>query len=349
MRSPPTPASSARRDRLGRPIGADRIGRVIALHRVIGQRQIGACSAPTARDDPGWRRTENCRRASAARRSASARTMPQNDAGTRIDPLVSDPSASGTSPPPTALPDPPDDPPVMRAVSCGLRDGPSCDVLAGEVVGVFAHVQRADQDRAGRFQPRDQRRVGVGGRMVAVDLRSGAASAARRRRSGSSPRTARPPAAPPALPAHRSPRRSRLRAPGPRCGHGGEGVQHRVHRARSAPAPPRYIDRGRGDRCPVGAPTDWRRHDRWPSVERRSCPEHRRRIQHRRAASTPAPLPHDPARSPDACAPPAAIRGFISMPEQRRAGIDQGVQSGFVHCQVLRISCAARRASRRDA
>ena len=52
--------------------------------------------------------------------------MPQNDAGTRIEPLVSDPSASGTSPPATAPPEPPDDPPVIRAVSCGLRDGPSC-------------------------------------------------------------------------------------------------------------------------------------------------------------------------------------------------------------------------------
>ncbi len=26
----------------------------------------------------------------------------------------------------TAAPDPPDDPPVMRATSCGLHDGPSC-------------------------------------------------------------------------------------------------------------------------------------------------------------------------------------------------------------------------------
>ena len=51
--------------------------------------------------------------------------MPQNDDGTRIDPLVSDPSAIGTRPPPTALPEPPDEPPLMREVSCGLREGPS--------------------------------------------------------------------------------------------------------------------------------------------------------------------------------------------------------------------------------
>ena len=50
---------------------------------------------------------------------------PHSDDGTRIEPLVSDPSANGTSPPPTAPPDPPEEPPVMRAVSWGLRDGPS--------------------------------------------------------------------------------------------------------------------------------------------------------------------------------------------------------------------------------
>src|SRR4051794_11616127 len=52
--------------------------------------------------------------------------MPQNDDGTRIEPLVSEPSAIGTSPPPTAAPEPPDEPPVMRVGSWGLRDGPSC-------------------------------------------------------------------------------------------------------------------------------------------------------------------------------------------------------------------------------
>ena len=33
------------------------------------------------------------------------------------------------------------------------------DVLAGEVIGVFAHVQRAHKDGAGRFKPGDQRAV----------------------------------------------------------------------------------------------------------------------------------------------------------------------------------------------
>ena len=51
--------------------------------------------------------------------------MPQNDDGTRIEPLVSEPSAIGTRPPPTALPEPPEEPPLIRVGSCGLRDGPS--------------------------------------------------------------------------------------------------------------------------------------------------------------------------------------------------------------------------------
>src|SRR3954462_81595 len=52
--------------------------------------------------------------------------MPQNDDGTRIDPFVSEPSASGTSPPPTAAPEPPEEPPVMRLGSGGVGEGPSC-------------------------------------------------------------------------------------------------------------------------------------------------------------------------------------------------------------------------------
>ena len=52
--------------------------------------------------------------------------MPQNDDGTRIEPLVSEPSAIGTSRAATAAPEPPDDPPAVRATSCGLRVAPKC-------------------------------------------------------------------------------------------------------------------------------------------------------------------------------------------------------------------------------
>ena len=47
-------------------------------------------------------------------------------------------------------------------------------VFAGEVVGVFAHVERTDENGAGCFQPFHQHRIVRRGGMRAVDLRSGA-------------------------------------------------------------------------------------------------------------------------------------------------------------------------------
>jgi hypothetical protein len=47
------------------------------------------------------------------------------------------------------------------------------DVLAGEVVGVFAHVERTDEDGAGRLQPLDQRGIARRRRQIAVDFRAG--------------------------------------------------------------------------------------------------------------------------------------------------------------------------------
>src|SRR5436309_9926065 len=52
-------------------------------------------------------------------------TMPQSDAGWRIDPPVSVPIAHGASPAATAAADPPDDPPGTRSRSHGLRTGPN--------------------------------------------------------------------------------------------------------------------------------------------------------------------------------------------------------------------------------
>src|SRR6266508_3998007 len=46
-----------------------------------------------------------------------------------IEPEVSDPSAYGTRPPPTADPDPLDEPPDQRSVFHGLRPGPWSDAL----------------------------------------------------------------------------------------------------------------------------------------------------------------------------------------------------------------------------
>ena len=99
--------------------------------------------------------------------------MPQSEDGTRIEPLVSEPSASGTRPPATAAPEPPEEPPVMRREVVRIARGAVVDVLAGEVVGVFAHVERADQHRAGRFEPLDQGGVARRRRAVAIDLRAG--------------------------------------------------------------------------------------------------------------------------------------------------------------------------------
>ena len=56
--------------------------------------------------------------------------IPQNAAGVRIEPDVSEPSAKGTSPAATALPDPLDDPPDQRERSHGFRPAPNREALA---------------------------------------------------------------------------------------------------------------------------------------------------------------------------------------------------------------------------
>src|SRR3954463_9027997 len=50
--------------------------------------------------------------------------MPHHDAGMRIDPPPSVPSANVSNPSATAAEHPPDEPPVFRLVSKGLRLGP---------------------------------------------------------------------------------------------------------------------------------------------------------------------------------------------------------------------------------
>ncbi len=69
---------------------------------------------------------------------------------------------------------------VMR-----VARGTVVHVLAGEVVGVFAHVERADENGAGGFQAFDQRRVAARGRQVAIDLGARERAAGRRRRTDS--------------------------------------------------------------------------------------------------------------------------------------------------------------------
>ena len=50
--------------------------------------------------------------------------MPQKAAGNWIDPQVSEPMAKGTSPAPTAAPEPLEDPPDQRDTSHGVFPGP---------------------------------------------------------------------------------------------------------------------------------------------------------------------------------------------------------------------------------
>jgi len=59
---------------------------------------------------------------------------PHSDAGTRIEPLVSEPSVSGTCPAATAAAEPPEEPPGTRAVSQGLRTGPKAEFSLDEPI-----------------------------------------------------------------------------------------------------------------------------------------------------------------------------------------------------------------------
>src|SRR6476646_4770770 len=56
-------------------------------------------------------------------------TIPQNAAGWRTEPPVSEPSAIGTIPDATAAADPPDDPPGTRRMSIGFLVGP-CELFS---------------------------------------------------------------------------------------------------------------------------------------------------------------------------------------------------------------------------
>jgi hypothetical protein len=46
-------------------------------------------------------------------------------------------------------------------------------ISAGKIIGVFAHIERAEQHRAGSLHPRDERRILLRGRMIAIDFGPG--------------------------------------------------------------------------------------------------------------------------------------------------------------------------------
>ena len=61
-------------------------------------------------------------------------TMPQNEAGWRTEPPVSEPSAAGTAPAATRAADPPDDPPGTRVLSVGWRVRPYAECSVDEPI-----------------------------------------------------------------------------------------------------------------------------------------------------------------------------------------------------------------------
>src|SRR4051812_35164501 len=67
-------------------------------------------------------------------------TMPQNAAGCRTDPPVSEPSAMSTAPAATATAEPPDEPPGTRSGSTGLRAGPKAQCSVDEPIANSSHV-----------------------------------------------------------------------------------------------------------------------------------------------------------------------------------------------------------------
>ena len=165
-------ASSARH-RLGRPRRARRIVRIGPLHRVIGQREI----ADVARERAEMIEAEDERKRPRARQPAIGRLQSKNSAKRRRHPdravgvraqrhrhQAAADRAAGAARRAAGHPRH-----VMRIARRAVMH-----ILAGEVVGVFAHVERADQHGAGRLHALDQGGVARRRLEVAVDLRSGA-------------------------------------------------------------------------------------------------------------------------------------------------------------------------------
>ena len=87
---------------------------------------------------------------------------PQNAAGIRIEPPVSVPIASGTSPAATAAADPPLDPPGTRSRFHGLRVDPRVGVLGGDSPRELVRTGEPDDDRSGAAQRTNGRGIGFG-------------------------------------------------------------------------------------------------------------------------------------------------------------------------------------------
>ena len=215
-----------RHGRFGRAIGADGVVGVETLHSVVSQRQI----AHGARKRPDMieaRHERECPRAAEPpigrlepENAAQRRRHPDRTVGVRAERQRHQAAADGGARAARRT--------AGHAVEIvRIARRAVVDVLAGEVVGVFAHVERADQDGAGRLQPLDQRRIALSRRPIAVDFGAGECRQAghveqvldRERHAGQRRK----------LLALRPCRIERLRA-GKRAprGDGGEGIEQRV-------------------------------------------------------------------------------------------------------------------------
>ena len=253
----PQPADVLRQlrvDRLDRPRRARGIVGVRPLHRVIGQREI----ADIARERAEMIEARDERKRARPRQPAIGRLQAKNAAERRRHPD----RAVGVR----AQRDRHQAAADRTAGAAGRAAGHPCrimriarravmHVLAGEVVGVFAHVERADQHRAGGFHALDQRGVARRRRKVAVDLRARARRQALARRTGSSPRTARRRAGRPFAGGDRGIDRAGLgaRAIG---GDVGEGIQDGI--VLGDPRQRRFGRRERGSSCGRPRPARFR-------------------------------------------------------------------------------------------
>ena len=78
--------------------------------------------------------------------------MPQTAAGCRIEPPVSEPSASGARSAATAAAEPPDEPPGNPALIPGIECRPVGAVLGGRAHRELVHVGLTEKDGAGRLR-----------------------------------------------------------------------------------------------------------------------------------------------------------------------------------------------------
>ena len=165
-------AVERRQRRLGRTPRRDRIVGIGALHRVIGEREVG----DAARQRPEMVEARDEGKAAGPRQPPEGRFQAEHAAERGRDPD----RAVGVG----AERERHEARRDRRARAAGgaaghaiermrVARGSVMDVLAREVVGVLAHVEGADKHRAGSFEAAHERAVALGRRAFAIDLGAG--------------------------------------------------------------------------------------------------------------------------------------------------------------------------------